>query len=175
MLISINRFSGLNPEVAVRQDALVLSCPYLLISALNLETNMKKTSGALAVVVLSFILLIAGARVGEAATNCTATLTGSSTDLTLAVPALSFYGSLYSASLKYHTSTDSHVWFYVLSTAGATQDCTNPATLSLNAASAYILHVPVLTYQGISYTVDLQYVPYTDGLIWFKIISVAQN
>lgn len=136
---------------------------------------MKKISGALALVVLSFILLTAGARTGEAATDCTATLTGSSTDLTLTVPALSFYGSLYSASLKYNYSTDSHIWFYLLNAAGATQDCANPATLSLNASNAYIAHIPLLTYQGISYTVDLEYVPYTDGLIWFKIISVAQN
>lgn len=136
---------------------------------------MKKISGALAVVVLSFILLTAGARAGEAATNCTATLTGSSTDLTLTIPALSFSGSLYSASLKYHYSTDSHIWFYVLNAAGATQDCANPATLSLNASNAYILHIPILLYQNISYKVDLEYVPYTDGLVWFKVISAVQN
>lgn len=133
---------------------------------------MKSIYGALTVVVLSCILLTAGARAGEAVTNCTATLNN---DLILTVPALSFSGSLYSASLKYNYSTDDHIWFYVLNAAGATQDCANPATLSLNASNAYILHIPIVFFQGISYTADLEYVPYTDGLVWFKAISAAQN
>jgi hypothetical protein len=39
----------------------------------------------------------------------------------------------------------------------------------------YVLHIPVLMLDGISYRVDLTYVPSTDGLIWFMLSGYWLN
>ena len=49
-----------------------------------------------------------------------------------------------------------------------------PSTLSLTDAN-YILHIPELIFDGISYRIDLTYVPTTDGLIWFMLSGVWAN
>ena len=41
--------------------------------------------------------------------------------------------------------------------------------------SNYILHIPELIFNGISYRVDLTYVPTTDGLIWFMLSGIWAN
>ena len=49
-----------------------------------------------------------------------------------------------------------------------------PSTLSLTDTN-YILHIPELIFDGISYRVDLTYVPTTDGLIWFMLSGAWAN
>lgn len=39
----------------------------------------------------------------------------------------------------------------------------------------YILHIPVLILNGISYRVDFTYVPTTDGIIWFMLRGIWPN
>ncbi len=49
-----------------------------------------------------------------------------------------------------------------------------PSILSL-IDSNYILQIPELIFDGISYRVDLTYVPTTDGLIWFMLSGAWTN
>lgn len=49
-----------------------------------------------------------------------------------------------------------------------------PSTLSL-IADNYILHIPEMIFDGISYRVDLTYVPTQDGLIWFMLSDFRPN
>jgi len=49
-----------------------------------------------------------------------------------------------------------------------------PSTLSL-VDSNYILHIPELIFDNVSYRIDLVYVPTTDGLIWFTLAGVWAN
>jgi hypothetical protein len=53
------------------------------------------------------------------------------------------------------------------------QSC-NMATL-FNVDEKYILHIPNVMYNGISYQTDLAYVPTTDGKIWFSISGIWLN
>ncbi len=39
----------------------------------------------------------------------------------------------------------------------------------------YVLHIPVVIFNGVSYRVDLTYVPTTDGQIWFMMTGVWLN
>ena len=48
------------------------------------------------------------------------------------------------------------------------------STLS-TMGSNYILHIPELIFNGISYRVNLTYVPSTDGLIWFMLSGIWTN
>ena len=50
----------------------------------------------------------------------------------------------------------------------------NLSTLSLVDGN-YVLHIPLLIFDGVSYRADLIYVPTTDGLIWFMLSGVWAN
>jgi len=50
----------------------------------------------------------------------------------------------------------------------------NLSTLSLVDGN-YILHVPAMIFDGVSYRVDLTYVPTTDGLVWFMLSGAWLN
>jgi hypothetical protein len=49
-----------------------------------------------------------------------------------------------------------------------------PSTLALTTGN-YVLHIPELIFDNISYRVDLTHVPSTDGLIWFMLSSAHVN
>jgi hypothetical protein len=50
----------------------------------------------------------------------------------------------------------------------------NLSTLSLIDGN-YVLHIPLLIFDGVSYRADLIYVPTTDGLIWFMLSGFWAN
>ena len=50
----------------------------------------------------------------------------------------------------------------------------NLSTLSLVDGN-YVLHIPMVVFDGVSYRVDLTYVPTTDGQIWFMLSGVWLN
>jgi hypothetical protein len=50
----------------------------------------------------------------------------------------------------------------------------NLSTLSLVDGN-YVLHIPLLIFDGVSYRADLIYVPTTDGLIWFMLSGFWAN
>jgi hypothetical protein len=62
---------------------------------------------------------------------------------------------------------------------GQTETLSNYSTCQLSTLSLidsnYILQIPELIFDDISYRVDLTYVPTTDGLIWFMLSGVWAN
>ena len=52
--------------------------------------------------------------------------------------------------------------------------CCNLSILSLIDGN-YVLHIPLLIFDGVSYRADLIYVPTADGLIWFMLSGVWAN
>lgn len=102
--------------------------------------------------------------------NCAATV---SIDNYLNVPVINFNNAFFKVTLVYTPTSDGIVWFKVTAS-GELQD-TSPfnncqaSTLS----AAYVLHIPELVFNNISYSVDLQYVPGSGNDILFKIISAA--
>jgi len=50
----------------------------------------------------------------------------------------------------------------------------NLSTLS-PVGGNYVLHIPVLIFEGVSYRLDLTYVPTSDGQIWFMLSGVWPN
>lgn len=111
----------------------------------------------------------------EYANNCVAPL---SSDFILQIPSISFSGSSYFADLKYEQSSTGYIMFKVTN-AGTV---TNPgdfggcqsSTLSLSGGN-YILHIPTLIYNSVSFWADFQYAPTSDNQIWFKLTNAGQN
>ena len=97
-------------------------------------------------------------------------------DLELRVPAMSFAGNLYLVSFDYHSAgptAESATWFKVSGiTASTLTTCSYPAPLFIDAGKA-ILRVPMALYSHIPFWTELEYVPSTEGQIWFKLRNLG--
>ncbi len=95
--------------------------------------------------------------------NCSATLFNS---LKLYVPVLTYNGASYWADLQYSSG-----YSFTITNAGIVSDMTPYSSCTASTlSSAFKLHSPVITYNGTSYWVDLQY---ADGL--FTLTGAGAN
>jgi len=108
---------------------------------------------------------------------CGASLTLTDSAYRLFVPIVNTNPNLW-VDFQYDPASSSNMMFR-LANSGQTANPSDystcqPSTLSL-VDSNYILHIPELLFNGISYRVDLTYVPTTDGRIWFMPSGVWTN
>ena len=103
--------------------------------------------------------------------NCTATLTS---DLFLHVPIIDFNGTYLQGDATCQFDSSSSLRCLVASFGEASSsDFSNCEASTLT--SDLKLHIPAGIYNNISYQADFEYVPSTDGQIWFKVVDVTKN
>jgi hypothetical protein len=77
--------------------------------------------------------------------------------------------------LQHDPNSTTKMMFRLINSGGASipsdYSTCRPSTLSL-IGSDYLLHIPELIFEGLSYRVDLTYVPTQDGQIWFMLSDV---
>lgn len=108
--------------------------------------------------------------------NCTNTSTLSSVTGVVHDPALPLGGQYYWFDFQQVTTPSGEFMFKVIDFGLVA----NPADFSACQTSIfsfnnYILHIPDMIFNGGYYQFDLQYIPTTDGLIWFKQVSMTNN
>lgn len=93
--------------------------------------------------------------------------------LTVHIPILIYNSSYFWADLQYNSSNST----LALSNAGAISGDTSAYSncISSTMSSGFKLHIPSLNLNGVSYWLDLQYTPTTDGLVWFAITGAGAN
>lgn len=100
--------------------------------------------------------------------TCAATL---SANLKLHVPILTYNGQTYAVDFQYSPESD-----FTLTSVSALSD---PSTFSSCVPSTltydFMLHIPVIMYNEVSYKVDLTYVPATDNSVRFKLTGATVN
>ncbi len=104
--------------------------------------------------------------------NCSATLSSS---LSLHVPVIFMNGAYYQADLQLGQGYPSNIIFSVITVAEVAQgNCGSPATL-MPYGNTFIVHIPSLVWDAASLWTDFEYIPTTDGLIWFKLVDYGFN
>jgi Photosynthesis system II assembly factor YCF48 len=102
---------------------------------------------------------------------CTATL---SADLSLHIPVIAFDGTDLWADESCGSATDGTVLCRVTGYGEANPaDFKNCQAATLSAE--FDLHVPATIYSNISYEAEFEYLPTSDGQIWFKLTGGAKN
>jgi Photosynthesis system II assembly factor YCF48 len=102
---------------------------------------------------------------------CTATL---SADLSLHIPVIAFDGTYLWADESCGSTTDGTALCRVTGYGEA-----NPADFKNCQASTlsaeFDLHVPAIVYSNVSYEAEFEYLPTSDGQIWFKLVGATKN
>ncbi|MBI5640918.1 MAG: hypothetical protein HZA17_10880 [Nitrospirae bacterium] len=106
-------------------------------------------------------------------TNCTANVLS---NFSLDLPIVNVSGTNLFADLQYVPGTTSDIMlkltdYGTITDSGSFSGC-QASTLTFDGSN-FKLHVPLARYSNSGFTLDLQYVPSTDGQIWFRLTSVS--
>lgn len=102
--------------------------------------------------------------------NCAATV---SVDYYLNVPVINFNNVFLKATFVYSPTSDGIVWFKLTGSGDVSDLSPYNNCQASTLSAAYVLHIPEIVLNNISYTADLQYVPGSGNDILFKVISAA--
>lgn len=105
-------------------------------------------------------------------TLCTASLAG---DFSLSVPIINLDTTYLTVDMQYlQATTDS---MFEVTSAGSVLNPVNyngcQAATLISENGIYKLHIPKVNYQNSYYTLDLEYVPTSDGKVWFRVNAVT--